>query len=64
MSPNNEILFNDVLIPKLLNNLFPCCSLIHLDFLLPHIIDFDDNIGLTIFNSFASICSVSFLHFK
>ena len=34
MSPNNGILFNGVLIPKLLNNHFLFSSFINLDFLL------------------------------
>ena len=36
MSPNNGTLFNRVLRPKLLNNLFASCSFTNLDFLLPH----------------------------
>ena len=49
MSPNNEILLNGVLRPKLLNNPFDSCSFINLDFLLLHITHFDDNI-VTIFS--------------
>ena len=36
MSPNNGILLNDVLNPKLLNIPFVFCSFINLDFLLLH----------------------------
>ena len=36
MSPNNGILLNAVLLPKLLNIAFVSCSFIHFDFLLPH----------------------------
>ena len=32
ISPNNGVLFNGVLIPKLLNNPYACCSLINFDF--------------------------------
>ena len=32
MYPNNGILFNGVLTPKLLNNPFACCYLINFDF--------------------------------
>ena len=46
MSRNNGNLLNGVLSPKLLNNHFPSCSFINLDFLLPHIAHFDDNINL------------------
>ena len=46
MSPNNRILFNCVLRSKLLNNPFASCSFINLDFLLPHIVYFDDHINL------------------
>ena len=38
---NNGTLFKGVLIPKLLNNPLACCSLINLDFLLPHNAQFD-----------------------
>ena len=38
---NNGTLLKGVLIPKLLNNPFACCSLIKLDFLLTHIVQFD-----------------------
>ena len=65
MSPNNGILFNGVLRPRLLNNPFASCSFINLDFLLPHTAHFDDKISLSfsVFNTFESTLSVSFLHF-
>ena len=43
---NNGTLFKGVLIPKLLNNPFAHCSLVNLDFLLPHIAQFDCIIDL------------------
>ena len=46
MAPNNAILFNGVLIPKLLSNPFSCCSLINFDFLLPDIAHSDKIIVL------------------
>ena len=66
MSPNNGILFNGVLIFKLLNYPFDSCPFINLEFLLPHTTHFDDNIGLLffVFNTFESTLSVSFLYFK
>ena len=36
ISPNNGILFNGVLRPKLLNIPLAFCFLVNLDFLLPH----------------------------
>ena len=62
MSLNNGILFNGVLRPWLLNNPFASCSLINLDFLLPHTAHFDNNIGLPffVFKTFESTLSVSF----
>ena len=45
--PNNEILLNGVLIPKLLNNPLASCSFINPDFLLPHVAHFDDRIALS-----------------
>ena len=61
--PNKGILLNDVLRPKLLNNPFPSCSFINLDFLLPHTGHFDDNIVLPffVFNTFEFTFSVFFL---
>ena len=49
MSPNNGILFNGVLIPKLLSNPFCSCSFINLEFLIPHIVNFDCTIILSLF---------------
>ena len=49
MSSNNEILFNGVLRPKLLNNPFASFSFINLDFLLSHAAHFDNNIVLPFF---------------
>ena len=46
ISPNNGILLNGVLRPKLLNNALASCFLINLDFLLPHILHFDNSIVL------------------
>ena len=66
MSPNNEILFNGVLIPKLLNNPFACFSLIDFYFLLSHIAHVDKIIvlPLVVFKTLGFILSVFFLHFK
>ena len=52
--------------PKLLNNPLASCSFINLDFVLPHTAHFDDIIVLPflVFNTFRSIFSVLFLHFK
>ena len=46
MSPNNGILLNGILRPKLFNILFPSRSFINLDFLLSHKAHFDNNIVL------------------
>ena len=56
MSPNNGILFNSVLRPKLLNNSFASCFFINFDFLLLHKAHFDNNIVLqfSIFKTFES----------
>ena len=43
------ILFTPVLIPKLLNNLLVSCTLINLDCLLPHTVNFDQSIGVPFF---------------
>ena len=66
MVPNNGILLNGVLSPKLLNNLFAFCSFINLDFLLLHAAHFDHNIVLPflVFTIFESTFSVFLLHFK
>ena len=63
---NNGILFNDVLIPKLLNILLASCFLINLDFLLPHIAHFDNIfiLPLLAFETLGFMFSVFFLHFK
>ena len=45
MSPNNGILFSNVLKPKPLNP-FASCSFINLEFLLPHTAHFDNKNGL------------------
>ena len=56
MSPNSGILLNGVLRPKLLNISFASCSLINLDFLVPHRAHFHDRIVLPFFllNTFES----------
>ena len=65
MSPNNEILLNGVLRPKLRNNPFASCSFINLT-LLQHTARFDDNIDLPflVLNTFEFTFSVFFFHFK
>ena len=40
------MLFNGVLIPRLFNNPFACCSLINFEFLLQHMAHFDNIIVL------------------
>ena len=62
ISPNNGILFHDVLIPKLLNNPFACCSLINFDFLLAHIAHVDKIIvlPLAVFETLGFIRTVFF----
>ena len=59
MLPNNRILLNWVLRPKLLNNPFASCSFVNLDFLLPHTANFGNNIVLPflVFNTFESTFS-------
>ena len=66
ISPNNEILLNGVLRPKLLNIPIAYCFLINLDFLLPHIAHFDNIImlSLLVFKTFGFVFSASFLHLK
>ena len=66
MSLNNGILFNSILIPKLFNNPFACCSLINFYFLLSHIAHVDKIIvlPLVVFETLGFILSVFFLHFK
>ena len=62
MSPNNGILLNGVLRPKLLNIPFASYYFINLDFLLLHTAHFDDNIALDlhffffVFFAFQTIC--------
>ena len=66
MSPNTGTSLNGVVIPKLLNRPFAYWFLINLDFLLPHIADFDNIIALPLLvpEIFGSMLSVFFLHFK
>ena len=66
MSPNNGILFNGVLRPKLLNNPFASYSLINLDFLPPHLAHIDGSIVLLflVFKTFEFTFSAPFLQFK
>ena len=65
ISPNNGTLLNGVLIPNLLNNPFFSCFLINLDFLIPHIADFDNIITLPLLlaETFGSMFSVVFFLF-
>ena len=49
MSPNNGILPNHVLRPKLFNNPFASCSFTNLDFLIPQSAHFDCIINLPFF---------------
>ena len=56
---NNGTLLKGVLIPKLLNIPIACCSLINLDFLLPHAAQFDCIISL--FCLFLTILGLLFL---
>ena len=66
MSPDNGMLFNGVLRPKLHNNPFAACSFINLDFVLLHTAHFNDDIVLSflVFNTFESTFSVFCVHFK
>ena len=52
--------------PKLLNSPFACCLLINLDFLLLHILHFDNilTFPLLVLEIRGSTFSVYFLHFK
>ena len=66
MSPDNGILFNGVLKPKLLKILF-ACLFVNLVFLLPHTAYFEIDITIVLpffIITFESTCHVSFLHFK
>ena len=49
MSPNNDILLNRVLRPKLLNRTFASYSFTNLDFLNPRLAHFDCIINLQFF---------------
>ena len=62
MSPNNRILLNGILRPKLLSIPFASCFFINLDFLLLHTAHFDDSIVLSflVFKTFESTFFVSF----
>ena len=62
ISPNIGTLLNDVLTPKLLNNLFASWFLINVDFLLPHIAHFDNIVflPLLVFETFGFMFSVFF----
>ena len=66
MSPNNGILLNDILRPKLLSIPFASCPFINLYVLLPHAAHFDNNIDLRflVFITFEFTFSISFLQFK
>ena len=63
MSPNNGILLNGVLRPKLLNIPLTPCFFLNLDFLLPHTAHVDENTVLSflVFNAFESTFSAFFL---
>ena len=56
MSPNNGILLNGILRPKIFNIPLGSCSFINLDFLLLHTADSDNNIVVQflVVNSFKS----------
>ena len=66
MSPDNGILLNGVLRPKMQNNPFVSCSLINPDSLLSHTAGFDDEIHVPffVFNIFeftfpVSLCTLN-----
>ena len=63
---DNGILFDGALRPKLLNISFTSCFLINLDFLVPHIAQFDNIIvlPLLVFETLEFILHVLFLIFK
>ena len=65
MSLKYGILFNDVLRLRLLINLSDSCYFINLDFLLPHIVYFDNNTVLSflVFNAFELPFSLSIYFF-
>ena len=60
--PNKIILINGGLIPRLLNNPPASCSLINLDFLVPHIVHFDNSVVLLllVFETHGFMLSVFF----
>ena len=62
ISPNNRILLNGVLAPKLRSIPLASCFLINFDFLLPHIAHFDNRIvlPLLVFETLGLMFSVSF----
>ena len=62
MSPNNRVLFNGALRPKLLNIPFSSCSFMNLYFLLPDTAHFDDDTVLPflVFTTFESTFFVLF----
>ena len=62
MSPNNGILLNGDLRPRLLNIPIVSCCFINVDFFLPHIAHFDYNINLPllVFETFGFMFSVFF----
>ena len=62
MLPSNRILLSGVLIPNLPNNYFAPCSFINFDFLLPHLVQFHDNVVFSffVFNTFESTFFVFF----
>ena len=66
MSPNDEILHNDVSIPKLLNITLASCFLIKVKFFPPHRAHFDNSIRLPllVFERLGFMFSVFSLHFK
>lgn len=66
MAAVTGILLNNLLTPKLLNNLFDFCYLINFEFLPPHTGHFDSQIvvPILVFNILESTFSVSFLALK
>ena len=64
MSPNNGMLFNGVLRPKLFNIPLAFCFLKNFDFLPPHIAHFDNIIvlPLLVFQTRGFVPPVFFLH--
>ena len=66
ISPNNGILFNGVLRPKVLTIPFTSYFLINFDFLLPHIAHFDNStvLPLLLFITFGFMFSLFFYTLK